>query len=226
MTKKDKKKLKILLAITALIFVTFTVFTIRYANRIEEERQKGTIEKGTAVKKVQKEYDAVYYARTAYENQQFRVLFDSELKDGSHWVRYTLFDDNDVEDMAEKEIYQQDVPVNTIIEEYLSGDEYSKKIDGHELFEASQDVTTIVLVKTVKFENVEPGTFGDAVTYVTDKDSVPVDKQIQQFASEITKENGLGVDAYCMEQEDQELTEYITANKFTLYEKGKSKKGN
>ena len=222
MTRKEKRKIMFLIAIALLIFVTFIVFAVRYANNVEDEnKEKGNVGKGTVIEKVNDSYDGIYYARTEYKDQDFRVVFDSPQKDDSHWIRYTLFDERDIDDITELESYQPDVPVNTVIEEYLEDGEYQKKVGGRDLFTASQDVTTIIIIDDTEVKYEEPTTYGYAVTYVSNPGSESIEDQIERFAAEATNENGLGIDAYALDLQGEELSQYLTANNFKKYNKTK-----
>ena len=222
MTRKEKRKIMFLIAIALLIFVTFIVFAVRYANNVEDEnKEKGNVGKGTVIEKVNDSYDGIYYARTEYKDQDFRVVFDSTQKDDSHWIRYTLFDERDIDDITELESYQPDVPVNTVIEEYLEDEEYQEKVGGRDLFTASQDVTTIIIIDDTEVKYEEPTTYGYAVTYVSSPGSEAIEDQIERFAAEATNENGLGIDAYALDLQGEELSQYLTANNFKKYNKTK-----
>ena len=222
MTRKEKRKIMFLIAIALLIFVTFIVFAVRYANNVEDEnKEKGNVGKGTVIEKVNDSYDGIYYARTEYKDQDFRVVFDSTQKDDSHWIRYTLFDERDIDDITELESYQPDVPVNTVIEEYLEDEEYQEKVGGRDLFTASQDVTTIIIIDDTEVKYEEPTTYGYAVTYVSSPGSESIEDQIERFAAEATNENGLGIDAYALDLQGEELSQYLTANNFKKYNKTK-----
>lgn len=138
-----KKKQKIIIILILIFVITGIILVVKHraSGKKYEKIKDITINTG--------KYTDIYWKRTKYKAETFTVLRDSAASGNVYHVLYAAPEATEKKSGKDLEFcnsFSPEIPANTLMDQYISPGEYKKKIDGYEVFEDSETVTSVILM--------------------------------------------------------------------------------
>lgn len=217
---KIKRKQKQKLIIYTLVALTLVLLLVAIPRVINSAREWKKTDYGKFIdKKIDKgHYSDIYYLKTTYKNETFKVINDNII--GKNGYRHVVcsksgtLDNFDSEEFSYLEYpYSDKYKANEVIELYLSEDDYKSLVDGYSEFKLTGNVVTVILLAGTDY--------GYANTYFERTDFEPK-VFIASFLEDMNENAEVPSDIYLMDMEGEKLQKYIKQNKFVKFteEKG------
>lgn len=140
---EQKQKQKIIIFLILVFVITGIVLVVKY--RVSEKKY----EKIKDIKINTGKYTDIYWKRTKYKKETFTVLRGGATAGNVYHIVYAApgaIEKKTREDLEFCNSFSPEIPGNTLMDQYISPEEYKKKIDGYEVFEDSETVTSVILM--------------------------------------------------------------------------------